>query len=171
MAKKKDRGWIKLHRKIQDNPVWLSPEPFDRRSAWIDLLLMANHEERVIILHNGKEQIVKAGQMFTSLDHLASRWHWSRNRVRRYLALISAQGMCTQSGTPSGTLLTVVKWGFFQGGWHTDGQADEQTNGQTDGQTDGQRTRTNIQELYNKNERRESCGRTEFLSADGQVIE
>lgn len=171
MAKKKDRGWIKLHRQIQDNPIWLSSEPFDRRSAWIDLLLMANHEERVIILKNGKTQIIKAGQLFTSLDHLAARWHWSRNKVRRYLALLSAQGMCTQSGTQSGTLLTLIKYGFFQDGRHTDEQADGPSNGQADGQADGQRTRTNEELIYNKNGRREARERSELLSSDGQVIE
>ena len=169
MAKKKDRGWIKLHRQIQDNPIWLSPEPFDRRSAWIDLLLMANHEERVIILKNGKTQVIKAGQLFTSLDHLANRWHWSRNRVRRYLALISAQGMCTLSGTPSGTLLTLIKYGDFQHGRHTDGQANGQADGQTDGQADGQRTRTNIQELINKNVK-EGAG-APIISREGYELE
>lgn len=148
---KKDRGWIKLYRQISDSYIWTANEPFDRRSAWIDLLLMANHEERSFLLKNGRNQVVQEGQLFTSLDHLAERWHWSRNRVRRYLALISAQGMCTVRGTPSGTLLTIVNYGNFQRGWHTDGQANGQADGQSDGQSDGQRTITNIQELYNKN--------------------
>lgn len=154
---KKDKGWIKLYRQISDSYIWTSCEPFDRRSAWIDLLLMANHEERSFLLKNGRNQIVQEGQLFTSLDHLAERWHWSRNRVRRYLALISAQGMCTVKGTPSGTLLTLVNYGNFQHGWHTNGQANGQTSGQADGQTDGQRTITNIQELYNKNVKQEGA--------------
>lgn len=154
---KKNKGWIKLYRQITDTYIWEANEPFDRRSAWIDLLLMANHEERSFLLKNGQNQIVQEGQLFTSLDHLADRWHWSRNRVRRYLALISAQGMCIVRGTPSGTLLTLVNYGNFQHGRHTDGQANGQTNGQADGQTDGQRTRTNIQELYNKNVKQEGA--------------
>ena len=34
-------GWIKLHRKIQECDLWSSEdEPFDRRSAWVDLLFL-----------------------------------------------------------------------------------------------------------------------------------
>lgn len=169
MGAKKNRGWIKLHRQITDSYIWTTNEPFDRRSAWVDLLLMANHEERSFMLRNGHEQIVQEGQLFTSLDHLAERWHWSRNRVRRYLTLISAQGMCTVTGTPSGTLLTLIKYGDFQHGRHTDGQANGQADGQTDGQADGQRTRTNIQELINKNVKEGACA--PIISREGYELE
>ena len=167
---KKNRGWIKLHRQLVNNEIWKSKEAFDRRSAWIDILLSVNHEERKIILRNGQCVTVGAGQMFTSLDHLAERWNWSRNRVRRFLSLLSAQGMCTQSGTPSGTLLTVINWGFFQYGRHTDGQANEQTSEQTNGQTDGQRTRIYSKNYLYKNERKKAPAGA-VLSSDGQVIE
>lgn len=168
---KKDRGWIKIYRSITNNRIWLSQDPFDRRSAWIDILLSVNHEERTLILRNGKYIIVSAGQMFTSLDHLAERWHWSRNRVRRFLALIQAQDMCTVSGTPSGTLLTVINWAFYQDRRHTNEQADEQANGQTDGQTDGQRTRnTYNKNLYNKNELKKAPGRSSS-SSFGEELE
>lgn len=157
---KKDRGWIKLHRQITDSYIWSSPDPFDRRSAWVDLLLMTNHETRSFMLKNGHEQVVEAGQMFTSLDNLASRWHWSRNRVRRYLTCIAAQGMCTVTGTPSGTLITIKKWRIYQqfgpseeDGRHTNGQALGQADGQTDGQADGQRT-IMYKNVYNKNVKR-----------------
>ena len=117
---KKDRGWIKLYRQITDSYIWSSSDPFDRRSAWIDLLLMANHETRSFMLKNGREQVIESGQLFTSLDHLAIRWHWSRNKVRRYLALISAQGMCTVTGTPM------------------DKPTDKQTDKRTDKRTDNE---------------------------------
>lgn len=163
MGKKK--GWIKLHRTLADNPIWNSQDPFDRRSAWIDILLMVNHDERVIQLKNGNYMTIKPGQHFTSLDHLADRWHWSRNRVRRFLDNISAQGMCTATGTPSGTLLTVEKWAFYQGAWQADEQADEQTDGQSDGQTDGQRTRS-IKKY--KNDKRDSRAGDPFWAEGGE---
>ena len=149
MTKKKDRGWIKLYRQVTDTYIWNATEPFDRRSAWIDLLLMANHEERSFLLRNGQNQTVQEGQLFTSIVHLAQRWRWSRNRVYRYLELLTEQGMVTVSGTPNGTLITLVKYSNFQGG--------RTANGTTDGTTDGTRTRTNIQELYNKNVKQEGA--------------
>lgn len=161
MAKKKDKGWIKLYRQITDSYIWESDESFDRRSAWIDLLMMANHETRKIMLRDGRCQVVTEGQLFTSLDHLANRWHWSRNRVRRFLALLAAQYMVTTSGTKSGTLITLIKYSDFQHGRHTDGQADGPSDGPSDGQADGQRTRTNIQELNNKNVKQEERARAQ----------
>jgi len=35
-------GWIRLYRKMQDNPLWTS-EPFTRGQAWIDLLMIAGY--------------------------------------------------------------------------------------------------------------------------------
>lgn len=154
---KKNKGWIKLYRQITDTYIWEANEPFDRRSAWIDLLLMANHEERSFLLRNGQNQIVQEGQLFTSSGHLAKRWHWSRGRVNRYLVLLSEQGMCKVSGTPSGTLLTLVNYGNFQRGRTANGTANSTTGGASDGTTDGTRTRTNIQELYNKNVKQEGA--------------
>lgn len=151
MAKKKDKGWIKLHRQIVDSFVWKTPEPFDKRSAWIDLIMMANHEQRTIPLRSGASVTVNAGQFFTSMDHLADRWHWSRGKVIRYLAWLSGQGMVNTSGTTNGTTVTIIKYGLFQNGGTTTGTANGTTDGTTGGTTDGTRTRTNIQELSNKN--------------------
>ena len=38
-------GWFKVERAIQDHSIWKSREPFDRRSAWIDLILLANYKD------------------------------------------------------------------------------------------------------------------------------
>lgn len=156
MAKKKDKGWIKLHRKITNNFLWTSREAFDRRSAWIDLLLMANHESRTLILRNGVEITIEAGQMFTSYDSLADRWHWSRNRVRRYLDQLSAHQMVTRTGTPSGTLITVNSWALYQfGGTPTNKPTDLRTGKQTDLRTDHEQEY--IRTINNKNVKEEKA--------------
>ena len=46
-------GWISIYRQIQDNWIWKSKEPFDKRSAWIDLLLMVNHDKQKVEFDNG----------------------------------------------------------------------------------------------------------------------
>ena len=40
-------GWIKLHRKITENWLW-DDKPYDKARAWIELLLMVNHEDKKI---------------------------------------------------------------------------------------------------------------------------
>lgn len=151
MAKKKDKGWIKLYRQIADGYIWKIPEPFDKRSAWIDLLLMANHEQRVVPLRTGATVVVNAGQLFTSTDHLAARWRWSRGKVIRYLKQLTEQQMVQVVGTANGTTISIIKYCLLQNGGTTVGTANGTTDGTADGTTDGTRTRTNIQELNNKN--------------------
>ena len=84
-------GWIKLHRKIMDNPLYLS-EPFTRMQAWIDLLLLANHKEGFFYVR-GNKVIVKRGQIGTSSRTLAARWQWSRGKVERFLNELNNDGV------------------------------------------------------------------------------
>ena len=169
MAKKKDKGWVKVYRQITDSYIWTSKEAFDRRSAWIDLIMMANHEERSFLLRNGQNQVVGEGQIFTSMEHLAKRWRWSRDRVIRYLALLTAQGMCTVKGTPHGTLVTLVKYGDFQSGRTPNRTTNDTTNGTTDDTTNDTRTRINKQELYNKNVKQDSAVAQSFSSGGYEI--
>jgi len=133
-------GWIKVDRSIMDNTLWKSTSPFDVRSAWIDLLLMANFTDGE--MHSrGRVQKIKRGQLHTSVIELANRWRWSRNKVRRYLSLLEAEGMITQNGAPNGTTLTLVKYEVYQGWGQTDETPNEtpneSSNGTTDESTDG----------------------------------
>lgn len=171
MARTKDRGWIKLHRQIVDSSIWKQKEPFDDRSAWIDLLLMTNHEDRTMPIANKQFVVIHAGQLHTSMQHLADRWHWSRDRVIRYFRRLSAQGMCTTKSTPYGTTVSIVKWGFFQVGRTTDTTTDNTTDDTTGTTTDATQTRTIIQELYNKNGEKNTRDRVSLLSDDDEVIE
>ena len=104
-------GWIKLHRKIADNWIWSDPE---KLRAWLDLLLMVNHEDKEIPV-NGKMMTIKRGQKLTSIVKLAERWKWNRKRVVRFLCLLEGSAMVTTKGSTVGTLITVVNWDFYQG--------------------------------------------------------
>jgi hypothetical protein len=99
------QGWIKLHRKIQESKIWDNNEPFDRRSAWIDLLLFANHEDKNIIF-NGKVITVKRGERITSVLALSERWNWSRHKVSDFLNLLESEQMIVQKRDNKKTLIT-----------------------------------------------------------------
>lgn len=153
MAKsKKDRaGWVAISRSLQRNFIWDSEEPFDRRSAWIDLILTANHEPGVFQSRSGETVNVPAGATYTSIRKLAERWHWSKDKVRRYLATLTATQMITQTATPNGTLLTLVKYKDFQGVRDTKQDANRDTVEHTD------KTRTTIynnEQQINNNKKR-----------------
>lgn len=113
-------GWIKLHRKLQDCWIWQENEPFDKRSAWVDLLLSANHSDKKI-LFNGELIIVKRGQVLTSIRKLSAKWSWSVNRVYRYLRLLESDNMLIKESDNDKTLLTIVNYEVYQCFEYTDG--------------------------------------------------
>ena len=123
-------GWIKLYRQIRENSIWDSEEPFDRRSAWIDLIMMVNHEDKRI-LFDGKMVTVKAGQKITSVRKLSDRWNWSKNKTLRFLNLLEQENMLIKESDHNRTLLTIVNYGKFQGQWDSDGDTDGDTNRDT----------------------------------------
>ena len=134
------KGYISIHRKIWDTTIWKEKEPFDMRSAWIDLILMANHADNNVMV-NKKVVEIKTGQTLTSYGKLSERWHWSVGKVRRYLDLLKRLEMITlngtQGGTLNGTLITVVNYGVYQGKRHTVGITVDTTVDTADGITDG----------------------------------
>ena len=86
------QGWISLYRKIRESEIWCGKEPFDKRSAWIDLLLSANHEDKNIIFGSTVTPI-KKGSFITSELKLSERWKWSRHKVDDYLKLLKKLNM------------------------------------------------------------------------------
>ena len=117
------KGWIKLHRKSTENPLYFA-EPFDKWHAWTDILLMVNHEKKQFI-SKGQVIVLEPGQTVTSLSILADRWRWSINKVRRYLGTLNGMGMCNINSTANGTAITVVNWAFYQNQWHSDEYGNE----------------------------------------------
>ena len=108
-----DKGWIKIHRKILDCSIWNSREPFDKRSAWIDILLSASHKDLNLMIGGINEKIPRGSFMF-SIEKLCDRWGWSRNRVKRFLALLECEQMIETKRTNKGTLISVLNYNAFQ---------------------------------------------------------
>ena len=109
-----DKGWIKIYRQIQDCCIWQRNEPFDSRSAWIDLLLTATHSERKLIINNEVVRI-RRGSFVTSIVKLSHKWQWSRTKTTRFINLLESEQMINTKRTPKGTLITIVKYDVFQG--------------------------------------------------------
>ena len=127
-------GWIKIHRKLQNNLIWTNSRmPFDYRSAWIDLLLLANHRDTEVVF-DYEILVVKRGQLITSTRQLAERWKWGKDRVCKYLRLLETQKMITKNSTTKRTLLTIVKYDDFQCDADT-GKDTEQTQSRHDSAT------------------------------------
>ncbi|WP_322020128.1 hypothetical protein [Clostridium butyricum] len=53
-------GWQKIYRDIQDHWLW-EDKPFSRGQAWIDLILLVNHEDNKTLI-DGELIEVKRGR-------------------------------------------------------------------------------------------------------------
>lgn len=135
----KDKGYILIHRTILDNKdIWDTGEPFSKRDAWIDLLLLTQHSQ-----YHGLER----GQCGTSLTWLMNRWKWSKKKVHRFLHHLEALGMVTVKGTAKGTTLTIVNYDKFQNVGNTKGN----TKGNTQRHTQGNAQGTQTKNVYTSN--------------------
>ena len=105
-----DKGYIKLYRDIRGHWIWSDP---DYLRAWVDLLMMVNHEDRQI-LFNKKLITVKRGSRITSIRKLSERWGWSRGRVSRFLDMLEQDHMIATRRTTQKTLINVINYGFYQ---------------------------------------------------------
>lgn len=109
------RGHIRVSRKMFDghDPIWEAREPFDRRSAWIDLCQLANYRARQRIV-NGAVVSLERGQLLASERFLAQRWRWTRAKVRRFMdALVTLQRIVQKpagDAAHAGTVVTLCKY-------------------------------------------------------------
>lgn len=121
------KGWITVERKIQEHWLWSKEKPFDIRSAWIDLLLLANHKDNKFPL--GIEMVmVQRGCFITSERKLSDRWGWSNTRVRNFLKLLESDGMIIKKTDSKKSTITIVNYCFYQNFESTETAEEQQDN-------------------------------------------
>ena len=133
-----DWGWIKLHRKVTLNWIWENPEYL---KAWIDLMMMANHEPRKKLINNNLVEI-GTGQRDLSVRFLSDRWKWSPNKVSRFLRNLKNDGMVNTATDTGQTIITICNYETYQANIKL---TDTATNTLTNTPTRHQRTHQRIQ--------------------------
>lgn len=142
------KGWVRLHRQIEDNELYLL-EPFTKGQAWIDLFLNANHFDGSFNIRGNIIEI-KRGQIGWSELRMAKRWQWSKNKVRRFLKLLETKQQIVQQKTTLTTIITILNYDRYQ-------QDDEKTEQQTIQQKDSRRY-TNKNDNNGKNDKNKYIG-------------
>ena len=144
-----DKYWIKIHRKIQESAIWESDEPFDYRSAWVDLLMEANVSNKEIV-YQGRVIKVKRGDVYTSIRKLAKKWNWSRDKVSRYINLLEKLGMIKRNNSVKcATLLTLVNYGKYQDRADTNKTINKDTDKARDKDTDKDTNKALLKNIQN----------------------
>lgn len=150
-------GWIKLNRSIQENWLW-EEKPFDKKSAWIDLLLMANHKNNKFPL--GNEIIeVEQGSFITSEIKLMNRWGWSKTKLRNFLKLLESEKMITKVVDRKKTTISIVNYKVYQG-------SEDQEETTEKPQEDQEKTIEKPQEDTNKNDNNEKNDKNNIMVAE-----
>lgn len=109
-----NRGFIKLHRKIKDSPLWKDLNS-KQRDIFINLLMMANHKGSMWIF-DGIEYKLKPGQMITSLESIKKECakDVSIQNIRTCLLKLEKHGFLTNKSTNKNRLITIENWELYQ---------------------------------------------------------
>lgn len=138
-----DQGWIKVHRKILENPVVCKDS--DHMAVWLYLLLKATHKK--IPMMFGKKKIeLMPGQLIVSALTISKTLKLSESKVRRCIKSFKIDEQIDEQATRNGRLITILNWESYQ---NSDEQNDEQV-------TNKRRT-SDEQVTPNKNVRMEEC--------------
>lgn len=151
-----NKGWVKLHRSLEDHWLWKQARRFSKAEAWIDLLLKANHQDNKSV--KGMSLIeVKRGQVLTSQLRLAERWRWNRKTVKKFLLLLQNDEMIrfeTDKGGDNGyTLITILNYDKLQNKQNNEMDNEKNNERVYGGTTEGQRIPTNKNGKNEKNDK------------------
>lgn len=105
-----NKGWVKLHRKLLDNPVMGDP---DYLAVWVHLLLTACHKETSFIW-NGKKKTLKPGQLLTGRKALSKATGVQQSKIYRALSYLESEQQIEQLKTNKYTIISILNWDKYQ---------------------------------------------------------
>lgn len=105
-----NNGFITLHRKIKENPIFRNSELFH---LFTELLLSASHESHRF-LWNGKDIEIKRGQLITGTFALGEAIGQNPRTIHDRLKILEGLGMITRKSTNKFSLITIVKYSDYQ---------------------------------------------------------
>ena len=122
-------GYIKYYRISTEDELYFA-EPFTKWQAWRDLLLMACYEDCILYVRGARIE-AKRGCVYMSEDNLASRWKWSRGKVRRFLEYLENETKIVQVKSHVTSCISIVKYDEYQDNGTTNSTTNSTTNGTT----------------------------------------
>lgn len=154
-----NKGFIKLHRKLLDSPVWKCSNSV-QKEILITLLLMTNFKPNRWF-HDGQEFDLEAGQLLTSLASIKENCSSdvSIQNIRTALNRFEKMEFLTAKSTNKFRIITILNWETYQ-------NEKTITNRQTNRQLTGNQQATNRQLTAIKecnNVRREECKKKEEI--------
>lgn len=140
------KGWIKLHRKLLENPIWEDPHYL---KLWIYCLMKATHKEREVILGN-QIIVLQPGEFITGRKALSEdlnkgtkpKLKLNESTWWRYLNNLGKLQMLNIKKTNKYSVVTILNWNEYQ-------ENEQQTNNKRT--SDEQQMNTNKNDKNDKN--------------------
>lgn len=111
MVATEKNGWIKLHRKMLDNPIIMKDA--DHLAVWMYLLLNATHAEYPA-LFKGQKITLQPGQLITGRKSIAVKLMISESKVTRILNAFENEHQIEQQTSNKNRLVSIVNWDLYQ---------------------------------------------------------
>lgn len=107
-------GFFKINRQIEQHWIWNSSEAFDKRSAWIELIMNANWTDKKWTPNSKETILIKRGSFATSEIKLADKWKWDRGKVRRFLKRLEDDNMIKKIATKNYIIIEIINYSSYQ---------------------------------------------------------
>jgi hypothetical protein len=113
-------GYIKLHRKILENPIVCKDS--DYFSVWAYLLLNATHKEYPA-LFKGQKIIMQPGQLITGRKSIHNQFKSiSESKIKRILLDLESDQQIDRQRSNQNSLITILNWNTYQQSDQPNGQ-------------------------------------------------
>lgn len=113
-------GWVKIHRKILDNPVVCKDS--ETFSIWLYLLLSATHQE-IPAVFKGEKITLKKGQLITGTLSISKKLKINKDKVQRTLKCFEIDKQIEQETSNKNRLISILNWEEYQ---NNDNENDKQ---------------------------------------------
>lgn len=105
-------GWVKLYRKLLENPVVCKDG--DYLAVWIYLLLSATHKEYPTNF-KGKKIMLQPGQLITGRNTIHEKFkNISESKVTRIINSFIFEQQIEQQASNQNRLITILNWSEYQ---------------------------------------------------------
>lgn len=106
-----NNGYIKLYRKILDNPV--ITKDTEHLAVWIYLLLNATHKEKTTMF-KGEKITLKPGQLLIGSKSMGEQLGINYVKVHRIINEFENEKQIEKQKSNKNTLITIVNWELYQ---------------------------------------------------------
>lgn len=108
---RQDGGWVKLHRKLLENPIVMKDA--NHIAVWVFILLHATHAGKETMF-KGERIKLMPGQFVTGREKMAEKLHISSSTIQRILKCFENEQQIEQLMSTDCRLITVKKWSEYQ---------------------------------------------------------